>query len=193
MPRTRINLCWYNLRVFILGAKKVTALMINPLVPWASIHPVHLNWEENLLIEVNRLCLSNHQRKEWMKAIRNPQSEHCTFVFTGLVKELWAVIHPGSDQKYRNAFIMVNYIGREARGFLWVLAYGWQIYCRDTEQPTMAHGPGDITNTGDLGIFSLHCILLQDSCDGWMWLLLVGATVLNANCFEGHRIHWLLW
>lgn len=104
---------------------------------------------------MNKLCLSYQQRKG-----RNHHSG--LSVFRGIVKELRAVIHPGSDQKCRNAFIMVDYVGQKAKGFLWVLAYGWQIYCWDTEQPTMAYGPVDVTNTGDLGIFSLHCILFQD-------------------------------
>lgn len=65
--------------------------------------------------------MSYHQKKGRIKAIRSHQSEHCTFVFTSSEKELGALIHPGSagnhDFDDSNAFIMVDYIGQEAKDF----------------------------------------------------------------------------
>lgn len=146
---------------------------------------------------VIRFCSSYHQKKRgWIKAIRSHHSEHCVFVLLSTEKERQASIHPGSTWNHdcddSSAFIVVDYVRQEAKSFF-IDPY---LYLADVLPVYREYSTGlwICTHHEYTAFYSrTHELLWWVDQDGWMRLVLAGATVLNANCFEGHRIHWLLW
>lgn len=145
---------------------------------------------------MNRLCLSYHQRKSCMKAIRNHLSGHCTFCIQRHSERTLGSDSPRIRPKVQKCIHYGRLCWAGGQGLfmgpcLWLadILSGYRtanngLWARRCHKH---RGPWYI-------FFTLHFISRPMSCcDGWMWLLLAGATVLNANCFEGHRIHWLLW